>query len=65
MVKTANGIVMVERGRAERLQVGPIEREDLAVHISDALGDTNVIGMNFLSTLTRLGREGAPWCCRP
>ena len=35
MVETANGTVMVERGRAERLQVGPIEREDLAVHISD------------------------------
>lgn len=58
MVQTANGIVMVDRGRAERLKVGPIERRDVAVHISDAFGDMNVIGMNFLSTLSAWGVEG-------
>lgn len=58
MVQTANGIVMVDRGRAETLKVGPIERRDVAVHISDAFGDLNVIGMNFLSSLSSWGVEG-------
>lgn len=58
MVQTANGIVMVERGRAQSLEVGPIERRDVAVHISDAFGDMNVIGMNFLSSLSSWSVEG-------
>ena len=58
MVRTANGIVMVDRGRAETLKVGPIERRNVAVHISDAFGDMNVIGMNFLSSLEGWGVEG-------
>jgi len=65
MVNTANGPVMVERGRAERLKVGPIEREDIAVHISSTLGDTNVIGMNVLSTLSGWGVEGRTLVLRP
>jgi aspartyl protease family protein len=58
MVRTANGIVMVDRGRAERMKIGPIERQNVAVHISDAFGDMNVIGMNFLSTLSGWSVEG-------
>ena len=58
MVQTANGLVMVDRGRAESLEVGPIERRNVAVHISDAFGDLNVIGMNFLSTLSGWSVEG-------
>ena len=58
MVQTANGIVVVQRGRANSIEVGPIERHDVAVHISDAFGDMNVIGMNFLSTLTSWSVEG-------
>jgi aspartyl protease family protein len=58
MVQTANGIVGVQRGRAERLRIGPIERRDVAVHISDAFGDMNVIGMNFLSSLSGWSVEG-------
>jgi aspartyl protease family protein len=58
MVRTANGIVRVDRGRADRVTVGTIERRDVAVHISDAFGDMNVIGMNFLSTLSGWSVEG-------
>jgi aspartyl protease family protein len=58
MVQTANGIVMVQRGRAQSLKVGEIERSDVAVHISDGFGDTNVIGMNFLSSLRGWSVEG-------
>ena len=58
MVRTANGIVAVERGRAQTLKVGNIERRDVAVHISEAFGDMNVIGMNFLSSLSGWSVEG-------
>ena len=58
MVQTANGIVMVQRGRAASLKVGSIERRDVAVHISDGFGETNVIGMNFLSSLKSWSVEG-------
>jgi aspartyl protease family protein len=57
IVRTANGTVAVQRGRAERLQVGHIAREDLAVHISEGFGETNVLGMNFLSSLSGWGVE--------
>jgi aspartyl protease family protein len=58
MVQTANGVVVVQRGRAERIEIGPIERRGVAVHVSDAFGDMNVLGMNFLSTLTSWSVEG-------
>ena len=58
MVRTANGVVMVDRGRAEILQIGSIERRNVAVHVSEAFGDMNVIGMNFLSSLSGWGVEG-------
>ncbi|SMF76684.1 retropepsin-like aspartic protease family protein [Allosphingosinicella indica] len=58
LVQTANGIVTVQRGRAESLVVGDIRRENLAVHMSDAFGDMNVLGMNFLSSLSGWGVEG-------
>lgn len=65
MVRTANGTVLVDRGRAETLRVGTIEREDLAVHISEAFGDMNVLGMNFLSSLSGWGVEGRWLILRP
>ena len=65
MVRTANGIVSVQRGRADTLRVGTIERSDVAVHISEAFGDMNVIGMNFLSTLSSWGVEGRTLVLRP
>ncbi len=57
MVETANGIAQVDRGRAELLKIGPIERQDFPLFIARA-GETNVIGMNFLSTLSRWSVEG-------
>ena len=59
MVDTANGAALMDRGTAGRLKVGPIERADIAVHISRLEeDDLNVIGMNFLSTLSAWGVEG-------
>lgn len=65
MVQTANGIVSVQRGRADRLVVGTIERRDVGVHVSEAFGDMNVIGMNFLSSLSGWSVEGRTLILRP
>lgn len=64
-VDTANGTIMVERGTAERLEVGSIVRTDLSVHISDRLGDTDLLGMNFLSSLSGWSIEGRWLVLRP
>ena len=56
MVETFNGTVRARRGRA-RIKLGPIER-DLAVDYADNFGETGVLGMNFLSSLSSWGVEG-------
>lgn len=57
MADTANGIAVFDRGSAGTLKLGPIERRDVSVQV--ARGDSiNVIGMNFLSSLSRWAVEG-------
>lgn len=56
-VSTANGVIRVAKGRADRLQVASIERRDFPVHINDQ-DDVNLLGMNFLSSLTGWRVEG-------
>ncbi len=51
MVNTANGVASERRARVKELKVGSIARQDFPIHVSEGLGETNVIGMNFLSTL--------------
>lgn len=48
---TANGQISVQRATAARLDLGTIHAADLPVVVSPAFGDTDVIGMNFLSRL--------------
>lgn len=60
IVDTANGTALMDRGTIDRLKVGPIERGEVEVHISRLEeDDLNVIGMNFLSTLSAWGVEGS------
>lgn len=49
-VTTANGQVIMRRGRIGQLRVGPVVRDDFPVLIAPQDG-LNVIGMNFLSSL--------------
>jgi aspartyl protease family protein len=49
-VSTANGTVPMQRGAADRLVIGSIERNDFSVFINNR-DETNVLGMNFLSSL--------------
>src|SRR3954447_20073410 len=56
-VRTGNGIIRVSTGRADELQVGGITRRDVGLQIADN-DDLNVLGMNFLSSLSRWSVEG-------
>ena len=56
-VRTGNGIVRVASGRANELTVGDITRNDVALQITDN-DDLNVLGMNYLSSLSRWSVEG-------
>jgi aspartyl protease family protein len=56
-VRTGNGIIRVSSGRARKLHVGGIERSDVGLQIADN-DNLNVLGMNFLSSLSRWGVEG-------
>lgn len=57
IVRTGNGIIRVASGRAEEIQVGGITRRDVGVQVAEH-DDLNVLGMNFLSSLSRWGVEG-------
>lgn len=50
-LKTANGGIEARLGKVDDLRVGNIRAHDLAVVISPAFGQTDVLGMNFLSRL--------------
>jgi aspartyl protease family protein len=56
-VRTGNGVVRVASGEAAELTVGGITRHDVALQIADN-DDLNVLGMNYLSSLSRWGVEG-------
>jgi aspartyl protease family protein len=56
-VRTGNGIIRVANSRASEIRVGGIVRRDVGVQIADN-DDLNVLGMNFLSTLSRWSVEG-------
>ena len=56
-VRTGNGLIRVSSGRVADLEVGQIKREDVGIQVADH-DDLNVLGMNFLSSLTSWGVEG-------
>ena len=56
-VRTGNGVIRVSSGRADELSVGTIVRRNVGLQVADN-DDLNVLGMNYLSTLSRWGVEG-------
>lgn len=59
IVRTANGAVQAETGAIDRLQLGGIEARDLKVVVTPALGNIDVLGMNFLRELESWRVEGS------
>lgn len=56
-VRTGNGLIRVASGRAAEIRIGTITRHDVTLEIADN-DDLNVLGMNYLSSLSRWGVEG-------
>lgn len=52
VIQTANGTVQARRASIERLKVGPIERDDMTILVAPSFGGLNVLGVNFLNTLS-------------
>lgn len=65
LLNTANGTVAAQTGRADRLVLGSVVARDLGVVVSPAFGETNVIGMNFLSQLKSWRVEGRTLILEP
>ena len=57
VVSTANGTVFMPRVTASLLEIGPIRRADKSVNINPNDG-VNVLGMDFLSSLSSWGVQG-------
>ena len=51
VLQTANGSIAAKTGTIASLRLGAIVARDLQVVVSPAFGETNVLGMNFLSRL--------------
>ena len=64
VISTANGPAPVSHAYAGRLKVASIERSDFPILIN-ANDDTNVLGMNFLSSLGSWRVEGTYLVLRP
>lgn len=58
IIATANGNVAAQRGRIADLTLGPLKMHDVGVVMSASFGDTDVLGMNFLSRLHSWRVEG-------
>jgi aspartyl protease family protein len=66
LVETANGTVEVQRAEIGTLTVGSIVQRDAKVLIgSEGLGDTNLLGMSFLSSLKSWRVEGGTLILEP
>ena len=65
VLRTANGAITARTARVETLKLGNVVARDLAVVVSPAFGDTDVLGMNFLSQLKSWRVEGQTLVLRP
>jgi aspartyl protease family protein len=58
IVSTANGKAKSWRAQAANLKVESISMTELDIHVADNLGETNLLGMNFLDRLTSWKVQG-------
>ena len=65
LMQTANGTVRADAGTVESLTIGGIEAHKLKVVISPGMGNTDVLGMNFLSELQSWRVEGRTLILEP
>ncbi|HEY0147776.1 MAG TPA: TIGR02281 family clan AA aspartic protease [Allosphingosinicella sp.] len=58
ILRTANGVTRAETGTLDEMRLGPITARDLKIVVAPAIGEVDVIGMNFLSKLESWRVEG-------
>lgn len=58
LLRTANGTIRAQTSAVDELKLGNIVARDVPVVVSPAFGDTDVLGMNFLSRLKSWRVEG-------
>ena len=58
LLRTANGTIRAKASAVEELRLGNIVARDVPVVVSPAFGNTDVLGMNFLSRLKSWRVEG-------
>jgi aspartyl protease family protein len=58
MLKTANGTTQAQLATIEELRIGNVVARGLDTVIAPGIGETNVLGMNFLSRLASWRVEG-------
>lgn len=64
-VDTANGTVMVSTARIAELEVGSVRQSNARAIIGKSFGNTNVLGMSFLSELKSWKVEGRTLTLEP
>lgn len=65
VIQTANGQVSAQTSTVPALNLGNVTARDLPVVVSPAFGDTDVLGMNFLSRLKSWRVEGRTLVLQP
>jgi aspartyl protease family protein len=65
ILNTANGQVSAQTATVSELRLGDIAARDLSVVVSPAFGNTDVLGMNFLSKLKSWRVEGSTLILQP
>ena len=65
VLNTANGAISARTATLPKLALGDIVARDLPVVVSPAFGDTDVLGMNFLSMLKSWRVEGRELVLEP
>ncbi len=65
VLNTANGQINAQTATVRELRLGDIAARDLGVVVSPAFGDTDVLGMNFLSKLKSWRVEGSTLILEP
>ena len=64
LVQTANGTVRMRKARADSFSIGTIQRDDFPIQVNDR-DSSNVLGMNFLSSLRGWRVEGHDLVLQP
>jgi len=65
VINTANGAVTARTATVQRVTIGSVTATNLGIVSSPAFGDTDVVGMNFLSRLASWRVEGGTLILTP